>query len=121
MKLRIEVLGDESNGEINSLRSWLHDDDDVAFADLSDVREITRPGDMATDGLLQAIETAVVNKEVLTALIGAIGTWASTRVSSRRTRLKISRGDASVEIDAADLDDPDGLALRIDKELRDMT
>lgn len=75
---------------------------------------------MAGGGIIAAIETAVADQEVLVAVIGAAGGWLSARAASRRTRIRISRGENAVEIDTAHLDDAEEIALKIHQELRDM-
>jgi hypothetical protein len=120
MILHLEVLDDESGTGIHDLLAWLRADEEVDSGRLVEVADPPEEGDMAGGGILAAIETAVVSREVLVAVAGAVGGWLSARAANRRTRIRIRRGENAVEIDTAHLDDADKIALKIHQELRDM-
>jgi hypothetical protein len=124
MILHLEVLDDESGTDIHDLLAWLRADDDVDSGRLVEVVVPAEEGDMAGGGILAAVETVVetvvAEREMIVAVIGAVGGWLSARAASRRTRIKVRCGKNEVEIDTAQLDDADEIALRIHQELRDM-
>src|SRR5690349_12244568 len=120
MILRLEVLDDESGAELDDLLAWLRADEQVDSRRLVAVARPAAPGDMSGGGILAAVETAVANKEVLVAVIGAAGGWLSARAAGRRTRIRIRSGENEAEIDTARREDAEEIAARIHQEWRDM-
>jgi hypothetical protein len=116
MKIEIATLDDDAGDELNSLRQWLRDNEDLRSVRFTSVTSPPAPGEM-TGGVVGALEAAIVNKELLVALTSAIGGWLASRASSRRTRIRLRSGEREVEIDTVKVHDADQIAHKIWREL----
>jgi hypothetical protein len=112
----LEVVGDESGGQLNDLRRWLRSDDDLTGVRVQSVAKPPASGEMSGGESASLIAT-VLDPDLLAPLLGALGGWAAARASTRRTRVRVKVGEHEVEIDGAGLRDPEGVARRIRAEL----
>jgi len=112
--LRITVLDDPAGDALAELWTWLRED--ARGVRLQQVYETPGPGEMA-GGALAALETAVLSKELLGMVATGLGGWLSARATTRRTRIRVKRGDVEVEIDTASLDKASEIARRLSAEL----
>ena len=112
--VRVESLDDPGGEVLADLRLWLRTD--LPRLRVTTVRHPSRPGEM-NDGVLAALETAALSPEVLAALIAAVGGWLAARATTRRTRIRVRRGDREIEIDTADAPKADEIARRLDREI----
>jgi len=110
----IEVVDDGEGDALTDLWSWLRADAPQVRVDPVD--RPGRPGEMS-GGVLAALETAVLSKELLGMVVTGVAGWLSARATSRRTKIRVKRGDVEVEIDTADMKAADEIARRLGREL----
>ncbi|WP_157441166.1 effector-associated constant component EACC1 [Actinoplanes awajinensis] len=116
MKIMIEVLGDDCGDELHDLREWLRDDADLRGSSLLSLPRPPADGEM-NGGVPAALEATIMNKELVVALAGSIGGWLTARAASRRTRIRVRRGEVEVEIDTTKLRDAEKIARTIQEQL----
>ncbi|HTJ36712.1 MAG TPA: hypothetical protein VL738_26110 [Dactylosporangium sp.] len=113
--LVIEVVNDPAGDALEDLRAWLRVD--VPRLRVEAVRAAIGRGEMS-GGVLAALETAVLSKELLDMVVTGVAGWLSARATTRRTKIRVKCGDREVEIDTADIDQADEIAHRLGRELR---
>ena len=107
MKLSVTSTGEAE--DLRSLADWLRRDPDLRGTRITPVTPPPRPGHMG--GPTDTLQLVADNGELMTAVATTIGVWLGTR--SRRTKIKVTDGERSVEIDAAKLSDPEQVTRRI--------
>ncbi|MGC4864724.1 effector-associated constant component EACC1 [Micromonospora sp. DT53] len=98
LDVRISLSGDDPEDQLADLLEWINDD--------ATLRDQTRPlidepqpGELS-GGTLQALESAVASKELLVALISSAAGWLTARVTGRRVKIQVKRGDSEVSLEA---------------------
>jgi hypothetical protein len=99
---------------LEDLRVWLRVD--APGLRIGQVRRPAGPGEM-NGGVVAALETAVLSKELLGMLVTGVAGWLSARATTRRTRIRVRLGEVEVEIDTADVVKADEIARRLGREL----
>ncbi|MEU8820283.1 hypothetical protein [Actinoplanes sp. NPDC048796] len=113
--ITVTVADDEGGEEILDLHQWLRQDPDLRTAVTPAYRE-PEPGEMSGE-IVEALTVAVTSQEFVVALVTGISTWAATRMSMRRSKIRVKRGTSEIEIDAADIPEPDLAAQRLYLEM----
>jgi hypothetical protein len=111
MKLSVTSAGESE--DLRSLEDWLRRDPDLRGIRITPATPPPPPGQMGV--LTDTLQLVSDNGELMTAVATTIGVWLGTR--SKRTRIKVTDGDRSVEIDAGKLEDPEQVTRRILDEL----
>ncbi|MET7393854.1 hypothetical protein ABZS66_10210 [Dactylosporangium sp. NPDC005572] len=112
--LTIVVVDDPAGDELADLHDWLRQD--VRGVRMAPVERPPIEGQMS-GGVVAALETAVLSKELLGMVVTGIGGWLSARATTRRTKIRVKRGDVEVEIDSANVEQADQIARRLGREL----
>jgi hypothetical protein len=112
--LVIEVADDPLGEGLEELRVWLRAD--APALRMARLHQPVRPGEMS-GGVVAALETAVLSKDLLGMLVTGVAGWLSARATTRRTRIRVKLGDVEVEIDTADVSKADEIARRLGREL----
>jgi hypothetical protein len=108
------VMDDPVGEALEDLRVWLRVD--APELRIGQVRGPVQPGEM-NGGVVAALETAVLSKELLGMLVTGVAGWLSARATARRTRIRVRMGEIEVEIDTADVVKADEIARRLGREL----
>lgn len=116
MKIQIETIDDEASEQLRDLRQWLNDDEDLRPLQFTLVTA-QRTSDEMTGGIPAVIEAAFINKDLLVAFTSAVGGWLASRASTRRTRIRVRKGEREVEIDTAKVRDSDQIVRQIWQDL----
>jgi hypothetical protein len=113
--VRVTAFDDPGGDELADLHEWLR-----CHAGRIRIEELHRkPGpDSMRGGVLEALETAALSGEALSMVLTGIAGWVSARATTRRTRIRVKRGDVEVEIDTANVRDADLIARRLLSRLR---
>jgi hypothetical protein len=114
--LTFSVIDDPTGEVLADLRTWLRDD--IRGLYVEQIHRPLTPEEMSS-GVLAALETAVVSKELFATVVTAVGGWLSARAMTRRTKIRVRRGEYEVEIDTADLDKADDIVRRLASDLGD--
>lgn len=112
--LLIEVEDDSSGEVLNDLFSWMRADAPRLRVEV--VRRPVSPGEMA-GSVVTALATAALSKELLGMVVTGIAGWLSARATTRRTKIRVKRGDVEIEIDTANVAAADEIARRLSREL----
>jgi len=112
----IGLIGDESGSQLNDLRKWLRNDEDLPGMRVENVARIPAPGEMS-GGESAGLIATILDPDLLAALFAALGGWAAARVSNRRTKIRVKVGEKEIEFDGTGLRDPEGTARRLLTEL----
>jgi hypothetical protein len=96
------------------LLDWLHREPELRGVAMVTVAGPASPTELGGSAAIQFLHD---NPELVTAVATTVGVWLGTR--ARRTRIKVSDGDRQVTIDTGRLKDPEAIAARIARELRD--
>ncbi|MFE9633569.1 hypothetical protein [Streptomyces sp. NPDC006463] len=117
MEFEVRVESDPTGADIRSLADWLARDADVreAKATVTVLESEQRPDEMGP--LADAVQVLLEPDGVLVAVVTAVGVWLESR--GRRTRIRVRQGDTEVEIDSADVDDPEAVAESILREIQE--
>jgi hypothetical protein len=110
----VRVMDDPLGDALEDLRVWLRVD--APGLRFGQVFRPVEPGEM-NGGVVEALETAVLSKELLSMLVTGVAGWLSARATTRRTRIRVKTGDVEVEIDTADVVKADEIARRLGREL----
>ncbi|MEU7871274.1 hypothetical protein [Dactylosporangium sp. NPDC049140] len=110
----VEVMDDPAGDVLEDLRVWLRGD--APGLRVERVRGAIGPGEMS-GGVVAALETAVLSKELLGMLVTGVAGWLSARATTRRTKIRVKLGEVEVEIDTADVAKADEIARRLGREL----
>ena len=113
--IMITVADEDGSDELVDLHQWLRQDPVLRRAVTPRYRE-SQPGEMSGE-VVEALTAAVASQEFLVALVTGVSTWAATRVSMRRSKIRVKRGTSEIEISAADIPDPDLAAQRLYLEM----
>jgi hypothetical protein len=111
--MMLSVTSTGESEDLRSLEDWLRRDPDLRGTRITPVAPPVVPGQMGV--LADTLQLVSDNGELMTAVATTIGVWLGTR--SRRTKIKVTDGERSVEIDAANLKDPEQVTRRILDEL----
>jgi Effector Associated Constant Component 1 len=112
--LFIVVEDDPVGDALADLCEWLRED--VRQVRVEPIVRPVGPGEMH-GGVWQALETAMLSKEVFGMVITGIGGWLSARATTRRTKIRVKRGDAEVEIDTANVREALAIADQLERRL----
>lgn len=110
----IEVADDPAGDALEDLWVWLRAD--APQVHIERVRRPVPEGEMS-GGVVAALKTAVLSKELLGMAVTGVAGWLSARATTRRTRIRVKRGEVEVEIDTADVAKADEIARRLGREL----
>jgi hypothetical protein len=110
----VRVTDDHSGEALEDLRVWLRVD--APALRVGPIRGPIQPGEMS-GGVIAALETAVLSKELLGMLVTGVAGWLSARATTRRTKIRVKVGEVEVEIDTADVAKADEIARRLGREL----
>jgi membrane-associated two-gene conflict system component 1 (EACC1) len=118
-ELWITAPDSPDGGVLLDLRQWLADAGELRGVRVSVHRPAPEPETMPGVDLVDALVTMVTDKATVTAVSTAVAGWVTARLSMRRTRLRMRRGDREIEIDTAAVRDLDELARWIRGQLDD--
>ncbi|MEV7325060.1 hypothetical protein [Streptomyces sp. NPDC093970] len=116
MEFTVQVVDDPAGESARSLADWLSKDTDVR----DNARVALQESQQSTDEmgpLADTVQLLLQPDGVLVAVLSVVGVWLEAR--GRRTRIRVRRGDVVVEIDTAQVDDPDEIATIVAREIQD--
>jgi hypothetical protein len=117
MELTVRVEDDPTGESVRSLADWLSKDADVreANATVTVLESQQRADEMGP--LADTVQLLLEPDGVLVSVLTVVGVWLESR--GRRTRIRVRRGDTEVEIDTAEVTDPEAIADIVVREIQD--
>jgi hypothetical protein len=116
-ELRITAPDDADGAQLIALQEWLSDSVRLRGVPVSVHRAGAEPEDMTGSGVVDAVVAVVTDKATVTGVTTAVAGWLVARMSARRTKLRIRRGDREIEVDTAQKRDLDELAAWMNEQL----